>query len=96
MPELSEVRVTLQPLGKTVSVARGTRLSEAAAAAGLALDMPCGGEGVCGKCRVIVRQGAGDPGVVERRIFTEDELRRGFRLACQTTVTETMTVEVID
>ena len=48
----TEVPVTFQPPEKTVYVLRGTRLLEAAAMAGLVLDSPCGGEGICGKCRV--------------------------------------------
>ena len=53
----AEVPVTLQPLGKTVHVLKDTRFLECAILAGVALDYPCGGEGTCGKCRVIVRQG---------------------------------------
>jgi len=89
-----EVPVTFQPQGKTVHVLEGTRLVEAAARAGIALDLPCGGEGVCGKCRVVVREGAGRPGPVERDVLTEEELRQGFRLACQSEVLGPTTVEV--
>ena len=90
----SEVPVTFQPLGKTVRVPPGTPLAEAAAAAGLAFDAPCGGEGTCGKCRVIVRQGAAEPGPADRRALPPDDLARGFRLACQTAADGAMTVEV--
>jgi uncharacterized 2Fe-2S/4Fe-4S cluster protein (DUF4445 family) len=90
----SEVRVVFQPLSKQVHVLEGTTLVEAAAGAGIALDLPCGGEGVCGKCRVIVRRGAGEPGAVERDALTPEELEQGYRLACQTSVDGPMTVEV--
>ncbi len=90
----AESPVVFQPMGRTVHVLRGTRLLEAAAGAGLAFDTPCGGEGTCGKCRVVVRQGAGEPVDAERRVFSARELTEGFRLACQTTVEGPMTVEV--
>jgi uncharacterized 2Fe-2S/4Fe-4S cluster protein (DUF4445 family) len=89
-----EIPVTFQPLAKTVHVLPGTRLMEAAAGAGLALDMPCGGEGTCRKCRVIVRQGACPPNPVERDSFSPAELDAGHRLACQSSVVGPAVVEV--
>ncbi len=89
-----EVPVALGPLGKTVYVLTGTRLMEAAAVGGLALEMPCGGEGTCGKCRVVVREGAGPPGPAESAAFTDAELDQGWRLACQSAVSGPMTVDV--
>ena len=62
--EVCEVEVTFQPLGRTVRVMQGSRLMEAAFEAGAVLDLPCGGEGVCGKCRIRVCQGAAEPGGV--------------------------------
>lgn len=90
----SEVPVTFHPPGKPVHVLQGTGLVEAAAGAGIALDLPCGGEGVCGKCRVMVRSGAGEPNAVEHDALAPDELEQGVRLACQTSVSGPMTVEV--
>lgn len=90
----AELSVTFQPSGKVVRVAAGTRLIEASAAAGISLNLPCGGEGVCGKCRVIVRQGHAAAGPADRRALSETELETGFRLACQTLVEGPMTVEV--
>ena len=89
-----EVEVKFQPLGRAVGVARGSRLMEAALEAGAVLDLPCGGEGVCGKCRVRVHQGSAEPLPSDRTVFSRDELAQGFRLACQTIVDGPMTVEV--
>ena len=72
----------------------GTRLQEAATAADLVLDAPCGGEGTCGKCRVIVSEGAAPPTDEERNLLAEDELHAGCRLACQATVGGPMSVLV--
>ena len=43
--------VLFEPQGIPVSVEAGTTLLQAQRAAGLLPDAPCGGRGVCGKCR---------------------------------------------
>jgi uncharacterized 2Fe-2S/4Fe-4S cluster protein (DUF4445 family) len=59
-------------------------LSEAAQQAGVDINMPCGGQGRCGRCAVIVEEGA------VRRLSTgrlaRDDVTGGYALACQTTV----------
>jgi uncharacterized 2Fe-2S/4Fe-4S cluster protein (DUF4445 family) len=73
---------------------RGVPLLEALAEAGVVLDAPCGGEGICGKCRVLIHDGAGLPNAAEDDAFAEEELQNGMRLACQTPVTVPLKVEV--
>ena len=90
----TEVLVCFRPSCAEAYVLPGTRLVEAAAEAGIVLDVPCGGEGLCGKCRVIVASGAGEPTPVERDCFSADELRAGWRLACQSEVHGPMEVVV--
>ena len=50
--------------------------------AGIPVAANCGGKGICGKCRVRFLKGAPLPTAQERRFFSPDELRRGYRLAC--------------
>jgi uncharacterized 2Fe-2S/4Fe-4S cluster protein (DUF4445 family) len=50
--------------------------------AGIELESPCGGEGVCGKCRVRVGEPAGAPETPHRRL-SAGEVREGWRLACR-------------
>ena len=88
------VPVTFEPEGRTVSVMAGTLLIEAAGRAGIVLDTPCGGEGTCGKCRVEIALNAPEPTAADRRHLTEDELARGFRLACRTRVAQAMRVNI--
>lgn len=90
------VPVRFKPLGLTVEVAEGTLLAEAAAQAGVELQMPCGGEGLCGKCRVRLLEGATPPTAQEIRRFSAEELTAGWRLACQTPVLGPLEVEVPD
>lgn len=53
--------------------------------AGLDLNMPCGGQGRCGRCAVIVQDGAGIRRRSTVRLTTED-LAAGYALACQTVI----------
>lgn len=46
------IHLTILPMHKTVNVPAGTLVADALRLAGIALDMPCGGQGTCGKCRV--------------------------------------------
>ena len=78
-----QCRVTFEPLGRTVYVLPGTTIVEAAGRAGLAIQAPCGGKGVCGKCRVQMTRGACEAEEACRALFSEDELAEGWRLACQ-------------
>ena len=84
--------VTFLPEEKTVQAAKGKTLLEAAAAAGMAINTICGGDGVCGKCRVVVKSGkvAAKPTM----FLSRRDIQRGVALACQTTVDGDVVVEV--
>lgn len=47
------------------------------------LDAPCGGKGICGACRVRVHQGKVPVTADDCNFFTPQELKQGWRLACQ-------------
>ena len=89
-----EVLVCFRPSGREAYVLPGTRLVEAAAEAGLVLEVPCGGEGLCGRCRVIVVSGALPPTTAETELLSTEELQAGWRLACQSTVCGPTEVEI--
>ena len=72
-----QIRVTFEPQGRAVFVLPGTKILEAAADAGLTIDTPCGGAGLCGKCRVQVSSGACPPQASEKAFFSPDELEDG-------------------
>ncbi|MGB9880839.1 MAG: ASKHA domain-containing protein [Anaerolineae bacterium] len=77
-------KVFFRPDGKTVTVPEGTLLSDAIAQAGIRFNLPCGGQGRCGRCKVVVEKGE-----VKRRStsrLTAVELEQGYALACQTMV----------
>ena len=88
------IRLTFEPEGRTVFVLPGTLLIEAAGKAGIVLETPCGGQGVCGKCRVEIARNAPEPSDADRRMLTKAELERGTRLACSVHVTRELCVHV--
>ena len=67
--------VRFHPLDRAVQVQAGTLISDAARAAGIELGLPCGGQGRCGRCTVIVREG--DVDRPANRRFSSDDLSAG-------------------
>ena len=49
---------------------------------GIDILAPCGGKGICGKCKVWVIEGQISPSKEEIRFFSKGELEEGYRLAC--------------
>ena len=84
--------VTLIPQNKTVTVPGGTTLLEAVSQAGISLNNLCGGDGICGRCKMIVRRGEVSEEVSQK--LTRDEIRKGYVLACQIKVYDNLTVEI--
>jgi len=80
------VRVSIEPDGIEVFVPAGTLLSRVTAASGRSVEMPCGGVGTCGKCRVVVSGEVSEPDSVERRALTDGDILSGIRLACRAKV----------
>jgi uncharacterized 2Fe-2S/4Fe-4S cluster protein (DUF4445 family) len=86
------VQVTFWPEGERVRVPLETTLLDAAKIAGVDLASSCGGDGLCGKCRVIVRQG--NVTAQPTSLLTREEIRRGYVLACLTKVVGDVEVEI--
>ena len=47
------------------------------------ISAPCNGNGICGKCIVRYKRGATEPTRRDREVFSEKQLKDGYRLACQ-------------
>ena len=76
--------LVFKPTGQVVEVEIGTLLSDAAVEAGISLNLPCGGQGRCGRCRVKVEHGA-----ISHRSgvrLTSAEIDEGWTLGCQAVV----------
>lgn len=91
---MNRYKVTFQPDDLIVEVLEGSTVMEAINEAGLEFDFPCGGRGLCGKCRVRILKGAGQPAAKERDFLDEKELENGVRLACLTKVHNDISVEL--
>jgi len=87
-------RVTFLPDGKDIEVDEGTTLLQAAEEAGVHIETSCGGEGLCGECRVRVASGKARADKHAIGFLSRDELKNGYVLACQTPVEDDLTVEV--
>lgn len=64
--------------------------------AGHVIPAYCAGKGVCGKCKVRFLENAPAWKENEAKFFTEEELKDGWRLACETKVTGTVKLEILD
>jgi uncharacterized 2Fe-2S/4Fe-4S cluster protein (DUF4445 family) len=84
--------VTFLPHNKKIEVPSDEVLLRAALEAGVHINASCGGEGVCGKCRVIIEDGEVADGVTEKLKKTDRE--KGCRLACRSKVTGDVTVRI--
>jgi ferredoxin, 2Fe-2S len=83
-------KVTFEPAGRSVEVASGTSILDAARAAGVALPANCGGVCACTTCHVWVERGERSLSEIEER--EDDRLQEAAglsarsRLGCQARV----------
>lgn len=84
--------VRFEPSGLKIDVPTGTVLLEAAHKAGIYLSSICGGDGYCGKCKVIIDEGQFKS--KPTALLTPDETRENVVLACQTKILSDMTITV--
>ena len=91
---MSKYKVTFLPDKKTVEVEAGTTLLQAAEVAGVYINSLCGGEGLCGECRLQVLKGSarGDKRAIA--FFSNEEIKSGYVLACQTKVNDNLEVMI--
>ncbi|SPD71798.1 conserved hypothetical protein [uncultured Desulfobacterium sp.] len=89
---MSEYTVVFQPHMIKIKVPEGTTLIRAAMEAGVHVNASCGGEGVCGKCRVLIEKGQVEGGPSGR--LSEQDQAEGFRLACQSIVKDDLVVRI--
>lgn len=106
---MTKYQVVFQPSGRRGRFAEGTTLLSAARSLGVSIEAVCGGARSCGKCRVIVAKGTFDKlGISsealhlskitaeELRLLSDDERRRGYRLACCAEVKGDIVITVPD
>lgn len=90
---MQKFKVTFLPDNKTVSVDQDTTILQAALANQIYINSTCGGEGICGKCKVVVS------GRVKSRVtgvITPQERKNNIYLACLTYVQGDLEVMIPD
>ncbi|MEW6186119.1 MAG: 2Fe-2S iron-sulfur cluster-binding protein, partial [Thermodesulfobacteriota bacterium] len=91
-----QVQIRFRPQGIKVSVPSDLTVLEAARESGVVIDSICGGKGRCGKCLVKDLSGkAEEPTEREKEFLSSQQIREGFRLACQTRVREDQKIQVV-
>jgi uncharacterized 2Fe-2S/4Fe-4S cluster protein (DUF4445 family) len=98
MPE-KKFNVVFQPSGLRGQVAEGTTILEAARKLGAGIESICGGKGVCGKCKIRLEEGyfpkyritstiasTRTKGQATEKFINKLQIKRGYRLACQTLI----------
>ena len=80
------IAVLFEPMGRKINVRPGISLLEAAHKAGVTIRSECGGNGVCGKCRIIIPDKYTVTEITEdeKEHLSPEEMDLGYRLACRT------------
>ena len=81
----ADQRIQFEPAGLKVPLDESRTLQELAGDHGITLRADCGGMGICGKCRVLVRprESFSPPSDAELEVLTPAQMADGGRLACQ-------------
>ncbi|MDR3553700.1 MAG: ASKHA domain-containing protein [Syntrophobacteraceae bacterium] len=85
---MSSIKVTFQPSNQTVMAERGETIFEAASRGNVDIDNLCGGQGVCGRCRVRVLRGKVERSSQSLGFLDKKDLDEGFAIACRTQIEE--------
>ena len=81
---MSTATVKFMPDNITIQAPIGANLLQTAMSAGVHINASCGGSGVCGKCRVILKQGELDSPRTEK--LSEKDFNDGYRQACTSVI----------
>lgn len=90
MPKTHQLH--LKPIGVDLTAPAGTPLRELLFDQGA--EFPCGGQGRCRGCRVKVLEGSLPVNDAMRQRLTSGELEEGWRLSCQATLDDDITLEL--
>ncbi len=89
---MEKFKVTFYPENKTVEVEKDKTILAASISAGIYINSSCAGEGVCGRCKVILKKGQ----VLSQSAgkLSSEEKKRGVHLACMSAVQSDLEVEI--
>ena len=90
--KMSACRVTFYPQNRKVTVKKSTSLLDAVSKANITINNLCGGDGICGRCKMVVKEGEVSAEVSPK--LTREEIKSGFVLACMTRVEGNLVIEI--
>jgi uncharacterized 2Fe-2S/4Fe-4S cluster protein (DUF4445 family) len=91
---MEKYKVTFIPDNLTVSAEKDKTILAAAISAGIYINSNCGGDGICGRCKVIVNRGQVNS--QPNGIITAQEKKNNVYLACLTTIHSDLEVLIPD
>jgi len=81
--------VIFEPISKHMKIPSGQTIYQAVQKLGHTLTTVCGGNGICGKCKVIIIEGNDNLNSVtetERKFLSDKLIEQGYRLACRSII----------
>jgi uncharacterized 2Fe-2S/4Fe-4S cluster protein (DUF4445 family) len=85
----TDIIVDFEPISRRAFIFPNKNFYEILIKSGINIRSLCGGLGSCGKCKIIFQKGQSfltPPTQMELTTFSKEELKEGWRLACQTRV----------
>ena len=92
MTQMEKFKVIFKPDNIEVEADKGEILLSCAIRSGIYINSSCGGDGVCGRCKVVIDKGNYRTEPTGR--ISQDERKKGYVLACLTTIQGDLTVRV--
>jgi len=94
MSQENIITIVFEPYGIKSRLKKGVTIFHALKEVGLNIRSECGGRGVCGKCKIIVRSPSSFGKVTdsERKRLSISELKSGYRLAYACSAIENTTL----
>lgn len=89
---MEKFKITFYPENKVVELDKGSTLLSCAISAGIYINSSCGGDGVCGRCKVIVKKGSVLTQPTGR--ISQEERKKGYVLSCMSTVQGDADIEI--
>ncbi|MFA5903414.1 MAG: ASKHA domain-containing protein, partial [Desulfobacula sp.] len=85
----------VEPPGIKIQMEKGETLHAGLERSGIHIETPCGGNGICGACRVWVNPPGNTPSTPHENISPEDDIK-GLRLACRIVPTDDIFIRLED
>jgi uncharacterized 2Fe-2S/4Fe-4S cluster protein (DUF4445 family) len=89
---MPDINIIVLPDNVSVTVPKGENILRAVHTAGVHVNSSCGGQGTCGKCRIIIKKGSASGGKTEK--LSDQDYHAGYRLACLSHADSSLEVEI--